>query len=341
VIYFTEQESILLMKKIIIGILFTVLFIPQSVFAVWWNPTTWFGKKQPLSGKQMEIMPATPVEVSKTAPSPIKTDAASAITTAQVATQNPVVEASSTTKSSEPKGTGMNSSCIVLTKELSKGAQGDEVRYLQQFLSDKGYLNGKPNGTFGDGTFTSLKKFQFDNGISMTGSLSQATREAIKSISCTGKSMGSSNPFEAVFIRQNEAMAQAIPQTCTKSTPAKMSVALKKYIVEVNQKIDSLNAMSYELSQDSRYTSQMTDALEQAKTSHNETKKCEEDYSKLVSYLQDTSTFTNDTCAMAKSCMNKVLEETKAAQKYTLLLYDALTPSERSELLGSINSSIR
>lgn len=327
-------------KKIITATLLTALFIPHSVFAVWWKPSTWFGQKQSLSGKQMEIKPASPIEVSKTTPAPIKTEAAPVTSLVQTNTSQ-VEEVASTTKNLDSKTVDIKSSCIVLTKELSKGTQGDEVRNLQQFLADKGYLNGKPNGTFGEGTLISLKKFQFDNGISMTGTAGQATREAIKSISCTGKSTGSSNPFEAVFIRQNEAMVQAIPETCDKSTPAKMSVALKKYIVDVNQKIDSLNAMSYELSQDSRYTSKMTDALEKAKTSHSETKKCEADYSKLVSYLQDSSIFTYDTCEMAKSCMNKVLEETKAAQKYTLLLYDALTPGERNELLGSINSSIR
>ncbi len=73
---------------------------------------------------------------------------------------------------------------VSLTKSLSKGQENSEVLILQQFLFASGYLTAKPNGFFGAGTVTAVKKFQVANGIPPVGSIGPVTRAAIKKRSC-------------------------------------------------------------------------------------------------------------------------------------------------------------
>ena len=64
-----------------------------------------------------------------------------------------------------------SSTCLSLTKNLAKGQENGEVRLLQQFLVDGGYLKTQPNGYFGPGTVAAVKKFQIANGMSPVGSV--------------------------------------------------------------------------------------------------------------------------------------------------------------------------
>ncbi len=77
--------------------------------------------------------------------------------------------------------------CTSLTKPLSKGSENSEGLTLQQFLFDGGYLTIKPNGYFGAGTVTAVKKFQIANGISPVGSIGAGTRGKVKEVSCSKK----------------------------------------------------------------------------------------------------------------------------------------------------------
>lgn len=76
--------------------------------------------------------------------------------------------------------------CANLTKNLSKGSENSEVLKLQQFLFDGGYLTVKPNGYFGAGTVTAVKKFQGANGLAQVGSVGPGTRGKIKEVGCGG-----------------------------------------------------------------------------------------------------------------------------------------------------------
>jgi hypothetical protein len=74
--------------------------------------------------------------------------------------------------------------CTDITSNLSKGSKNNEVLKLQLFLFDSGYLTIKPNGYFGNGTVTAIKKFQLINKLPAVGSAGPATRNKIKDLSC-------------------------------------------------------------------------------------------------------------------------------------------------------------
>ncbi|MBP6948692.1 MAG: peptidoglycan-binding protein [Candidatus Pacebacteria bacterium] len=78
--------------------------------------------------------------------------------------------------------------CTDLTKTLSKGSENSEVLKLQQFLFDGEYLTAKPNGYFGNGTVSAVRKFQKTNGLSQVGLVGPGTRNKIKSLSCSNSS---------------------------------------------------------------------------------------------------------------------------------------------------------
>lgn len=74
--------------------------------------------------------------------------------------------------------------CTTLTKSLTRGSTDSEVTILQQFLFDGGYLKTQPNGIFGAGTVTAVKRFQIANGVSPVGSVGKMTRAKVKEVSC-------------------------------------------------------------------------------------------------------------------------------------------------------------
>jgi macrolide-specific efflux system membrane fusion protein len=57
-------------------------------------------------------------------------------------------------------------------RNLVSGDQGDDVHALQQALTAAGYPTFDTDGTFGSGTLNALERFQVDNGLDETGSLS-------------------------------------------------------------------------------------------------------------------------------------------------------------------------
>ena len=65
---------------------------------------------------------------------------------------------------------------------LKQGDKGEDVLKLQQFLLDKGYTTGKPDGSFGPGTKKALEEFQKANDLFVTGGLSKKTMEKINKI---------------------------------------------------------------------------------------------------------------------------------------------------------------
>ena len=70
----------------------------------------------------------------------------------------------------------------IINKELKKGVRGDEVKEMQQALSDLGYDLSKfgVDGIFGSETQAALKAFQEAKGLEVTGILDDATLEALK-----------------------------------------------------------------------------------------------------------------------------------------------------------------
>ncbi len=58
---------------------------------------------------------------------------------------------------------------------LRKGDSNDQVRVLQQYLKDLGYLSSEPDGQFGSGTERAVKLFQEANGLTADGIAGRGT----------------------------------------------------------------------------------------------------------------------------------------------------------------------
>lgn len=67
-----------------------------------------------------------------------------------------------------------------LEKELIVGSKGEEVKAVQQFLKDGGFLFGKVDGSYGPITKRALIKYQIQNNLKTTGKVDQITIEKIK-----------------------------------------------------------------------------------------------------------------------------------------------------------------
>ena len=71
--------------------------------------------------------------------------------------------------SSQAPAQGTSSSQGTGLSTLRKGDQSGEVRVLQQYLKDLGYLSTEPDGQFGSGTERAVKLFQEANGLTADG----------------------------------------------------------------------------------------------------------------------------------------------------------------------------
>ena len=68
------------------------------------------------------------------------------------------------------------------TRILSVGSQGEDVKYLEDYLKSQRYFTGEPNNIFDKTTQNSLVKYQKANGISpATGSFNTKTLESVNS----------------------------------------------------------------------------------------------------------------------------------------------------------------
>lgn len=89
-------------------------------------------------------------------------------------------QASSTTVSSDTSLSYKSPRiCGIIKRNLAPGYSGDDVRGLQEFLSEEGYLSASATGYFGVLTRAAVAKWQAENGVSAVGSVGPITRERI------------------------------------------------------------------------------------------------------------------------------------------------------------------
>lgn len=79
--------------------------------------------------------------------------------------------------------------CVVSSRDLSVGDGFEDdlrsdVKSLQGFLYEKGFLSKKQDGLFGKNTKAALIAFQAANNLVQTGELNSETRNKIKSMTC-------------------------------------------------------------------------------------------------------------------------------------------------------------
>lgn len=74
--------------------------------------------------------------------------------------------------------------CVSLTTNITRGAESQNVKVLQTFLFEKGYLKSIPNGYFGPATLAAVKTYQKSVGLPQTGAVLAMTRAALTKESC-------------------------------------------------------------------------------------------------------------------------------------------------------------
>lgn len=84
-------------------------------------------------------------------------------------------------------------SCVDIKNNLSKGKESDEVKDLQNFLTNKGYLKTTPNGYFGPATLIAVKLYQKSLGFNQSGQVLTLTRAAIKKETCSTNEIKNTN----------------------------------------------------------------------------------------------------------------------------------------------------
>ena len=76
------------------------------------------------------------------------------------------------------------------------GSRGDQVRLIQQKLSQYGYFSGTVDGVFGKETYDAVVYFQRKNGLKVDGAVGQATAAAL-GVTLSGGAVAASNPNES------------------------------------------------------------------------------------------------------------------------------------------------
>ena len=74
------------------------------------------------------------------------------------------------TTTSASINTGANTIKYIFKTNLEQGMSGDEVKNLQNFLIENGYMTVAANGNYGPATKSGVMKFQSANRIKATGS---------------------------------------------------------------------------------------------------------------------------------------------------------------------------
>jgi peptidoglycan hydrolase-like protein with peptidoglycan-binding domain len=95
---------------------------------------------------------------------------------------------------------GKHRICYLLTRDLTPGAQGDDVRGLQEFLYEHKFLAVNPTGYFGQMTADAVKRWQSGEGVIAAGAFGPLSRERIK-IWCGGDQSPNKERFSAAPMR--------------------------------------------------------------------------------------------------------------------------------------------
>jgi peptidoglycan hydrolase-like protein with peptidoglycan-binding domain len=129
-----------------------------------------------------------------------------------------------------------------LKSNLKRYNESSDVLALQNFLVDKGFLNAKPNGYFGSGTLSAVKKYQKSIGLSQSGQVFPLTRATIKKETCGSISTNSSNNSQT-NVQQNTVTTTTKPVITPAPVVVTPSVPLTSNQKRQQDVINLLNAM--------------------------------------------------------------------------------------------------
>jgi peptidoglycan hydrolase-like protein with peptidoglycan-binding domain len=116
--------------------------------------------------------------------------------------------------------------CVDFSENLFRTDENNNIKVLQDFLYEKGYLKATPNGYFGPGTFAAVKEYQTAKGINPTGVVGPLTRESLKTATCTASSSPASSPAKT-----STTIPNTVPKTETATPASKATTTLPTKIV--------------------------------------------------------------------------------------------------------------
>lgn len=127
-------------------------------------------------------------------------------------------------------------SCLSLGTDLYPGDKNESVRFLQNFLVQKGYLSAVPNGVYGPATTAAVRAFQKAYNISQTGNVGPMTRSTMQSLGCASLPSTSPSPTPTPTV------TPAPPTTVGIASPAAGDILMigKKYTINWNVAIPYL-----------------------------------------------------------------------------------------------------
>ena len=110
--------------------------------------------------------------------------------------------------------------CALLKRNLSHGAQGDDVTGLQEFLNSGGYLSVGATGFFGPLTAHALARWQQSQGIDAAGVVGPLTRARIQRLCGDGEITGNTERFSASPMQGEAPLAVVFSTRIAGSRPA-------------------------------------------------------------------------------------------------------------------------
>lgn len=127
--------------------------------------------------------------------------------------------------------------CLSLSHDLSYGIRdsntGGEVSAIQSYLTDRGFLETGATGFYGRATEMGVKRFQYRNELSVTGTVTVETRDILKELTCVkypkvtyvDKPLSPSKNSTKINTSSVSTTKKTTVIPTTKATPSKSSTA--------------------------------------------------------------------------------------------------------------------
>ncbi len=186
--------------------------------------------------------------------------------TATPAPTNVATPEPSSTTAPTPTATPVNTTpvltaapSVTLSRTLRKGYTGDDVKLVQQMLTDLKYYSGSINGTYDDATIAAVKAFQANNGLTSDGLAGTKTYTVLQSGSARGASEPVATPTptyktlklnatgSAVTTLQNALKALGYKATATGTYSTETRDAVVEFQMRNNLTADGIAGQSTQL----------------------------------------------------------------------------------------------
>lgn len=126
---------------------------------------------------------------------------------------------------------------------LNEGDSGEEVRTLQQSLTDLRYYTGPIDGRYGDALIFAVADFQKASGLPVTGSADDQTQALANSSAAVPNRGGTATrqpvqvfPGEEIVVERPPAAAEGIPWWVIGAGAAALAIGIATYAQKTRRK---------------------------------------------------------------------------------------------------------